>query len=257
MESPALDRLNELLTERRDLVNKLEKLKKIKHNYKPNVFKKVMDEYQNRLRNINGEIEQMRSGILKILKKMEEEKSNNLREKMRLEDELEEAKLRYSVGEYDEAIFRAIEEEKMREIEEWNEKLRTIEDKIITLQSVLEERVSIPTTHKEEKIVEEPVKVPEQEIIQPEEEIEEGLEEIESLLNKTLTPVEEKAKRTSADKSEKSEEAFVSEKLLDELGEKEGEKNRIVCQKCGHENPPDSYFCEECGSELIIEDIGL
>ena len=242
MESAELNELRKLLEEKKEIKMRLDKLRALKDKTKPAVYKKVYDDYNSRLEKLNSIIEQKKEIIRKFYTQYEKAKIQYLKEKSLHEEELEEAKLRYMVGEYEEGVFRALEKDKKIEIEEIKEKIREIEEKMRFLKEILEEKEEI------KKEVEIPVTKLEKETQPSEEEIVEELEEIESFL-------EESFKSTSPPK--KREEFLVEEKFMDELGKGEERKKTIICPKCGHENPPDSYFCEECGTELIPEDIEI
>lgn len=245
MESQELNELRELLEQKREIKARLDKLRSLKDKTKPTIFKKVYEDYNARLEKLNSVIEQKKETIRRLYSQYERAKIGYLKEKSTHEDELEEAKLRYMVGEYEESVFREIEKEKRIEIESIKEKIKELDEKMRFLKEILEER----------EIVKE-VKIPELSVKKspppPTEETIEELEELESILEESFKPIpEEKPKK------KEKEEFLVEEKLMDELGKGEEKKKIIVCPKCGHENPPDSYFCEECGTELIPEDIEI
>ncbi len=242
MESAELNELRKLLEEKKEIKTRLDKLKALKDKTKPAVFKKVYDDYNLKLEKLNSIIEQKKETIRKFYAQYEKAKIQYLKEKSSHEEELEEAKLRYMVGEYEESVFRALERDKKIEIEGIKEKIREIEEKMRFLKEILEEKEVV------KKEVEPSVTKLKKETLLPQEETIEELEEIESILEESLKPTPE---------TKKKEEFLVEEKFMDELGKGEEKKKTIMCPKCGHENPPDSYFCEECGTELIPEDIEL
>jgi len=242
LESAELNELRKLLEEKKEIKTRLDKLKALKDKTKPTVFKKVYDDYNLKLEKLNSIIEQKKETIRKFYAQYEKAKIQYLKEKSSHEEELEEAKLRYMVGEYEESVFRALERDKKIEIEGIKEKIREIEEKMRFLKEILEEKEVV------KKEVEPSVTKLKKETLLPQEETIEELEEIESILEESLKPTPE---------TKKKEEFLVEEKFMDELGKGEEKKKTIMCPKCGHENPPDSYFCEECGTELIPEDIEL
>lgn len=248
MESPELNELRELLDQKKEIKARLDKLRSLKDKTKPNVFKKVYEDYNSRLEKLNSVIEQKKETIRRLYSQYEKAKIGYLKEKSAHEDELEEAKLRYMVGEYEESVFRELEKEKRLEIESIKEKVRELDEKMRFLKEILEEKEVVKEVKTPEFSVKKTVSPP------PAEETIEELEELESILEESLKPIpEEKPKKKEREK----EEFLVEEKFMDELGKGEGEKKIIICPKCGHENPPDSYFCEECGTELIPEDIEI
>lgn len=251
MESPELIELKELLAKKKEVIARLDKLKSLKEKTKPHVFKKVYEDYSSRLTELNSKIEKKKETVRKLYSEYERAKAKYLKEKSVHEDELEEAKLRHMVGEYEDEVFRELEREKRIEIDALKEKIKEIDEKMKFLKEILEEKAfvkkEVVEVSKKKKVEEVPEPATQEKIM------EEELEEIESILEESLTPVEEKEVKIKEDEKE----VLVEEKFMDELG-KEGEKKKtITCPKCGHENPPDSYFCEECGNELIPEDIEL
>lgn len=254
MESPELIELKELLAKKREVITRLDKLKFLKDKTKPHVFKRVYEDYSSRLAELNSQIEEKKEMVRKLYSEYEKAKAKYVKEKTMHEDELEEAKLRHMVGEYEEEVFRELEKEKRIEIDALKEKIKEIDEKMRFLKEILEEKTVVkketPAVSKVPK-KEETKKFPEP---VEEETIEEELEEIESILEESLTPFEEKEK---TEEKEEKEEVLVEEKFMDELGKGGEKKKTITCPKCGHENPPESYFCEECGNELIPEDIEL
>ncbi len=254
LESPELIELRELLAQKKEVVTRLDKLKALKSKTKPHVFKKVYEDYSVRLNELNSHIEKKKEVVRKLYSQYEKTRIQYLKEKSSHEDELEESKLRHMVGEYEDNVFKELEKEKRVEINALKEKIKEIDDKMRFLKEILEEKTFVAEKSKPAEVKKEETLV-EEEVLEPiteAETVEEDLEEIESILEESLTPVEksEESKGTA-----KKEEVLVEEKFMDELGKGEEKKKAIVCPKCGHENPPDSYFCEECGSELIPEDI--
>ncbi len=246
MESQELNELRELLEQKKEIKMRIDKLKSLKDKTKPTVFKKVYEDYNARLEKLNSIIEQKKEIVRRLYSQYEKAKIGYLKEKTAHEDELEEAKLRYMVGEYEESVFRELEKEKRVEIESIKEKVKELDEKMRFLKEILEEKEIIKEVKTPEVSVKKPTPPP------PPEETVEELEELESILEESLKPIpEEKPKK------KEKEDFLVEEKFMDELGKGEEKKKTIVCPKCGHENPPDSYFCEECGTELIPEDIEI
>ncbi|MEO0259228.1 MAG: zinc-ribbon domain-containing protein [candidate division WOR-3 bacterium] len=246
MESQELNELRELLEQKREIKARLDKLRSLRDKTKPTIFKKVYEDYNARLEKLNSVIEQKKETVRRLYSQYEKAKIGYLKEKSAHEDELEEAKLRYMVGEYEESVFRELEKEKRIEIESIKEKVKELDEKMRFLKEILEEKEVIKEVKTPEVSVKKSPPSP------PAEEAIEELEELESILEESLKPIpEEKPKK------KEKEEFLVEEKFMDELGKGEEKKKTIICPKCGHENPPDSYFCEECGTELIPEDIEI
>ncbi len=271
-----IDEIKKLERERRELVEKIGKLKAKESETKPHIFKKVFSEYQTKLKKIQAELDKRKDGIREYLDTLQKKKKELEKNKMKIEDEIEEVKLRFSIGEFDEAVYKSMLEEKGKDLKKVVEKIKVLEKEITEMENLLgESEVSVSEEEEVEEAeeveeigveeLEEAVEAEEPEVEEVSEseeigeleeiadesqgsDVEEELMEIEELLEEVGTE-EEKGEE------EGIEEVSVNEKLLEDLGKesKTEERGEVVCKKCGHKNSPDAWFCENCGAELIIE----
>jgi DNA repair exonuclease SbcCD ATPase subunit len=283
-EKPGIQRVKELKAKKIELEEKLKKLEAKKNETRPHVFQKVHSEYTQKLEKVLSELEEKKEEINSFIETLKTKKEEYEKKKSQLEDTIEEIKLRFEIGEFDERIYNNMMGEKEKDMKaleskidaldkEINELLELIGEESATQEEELEEvetavsdemaepepeeALEIPSNVNEvdlgPAVEEETPETPEEvaEVTEKEEEaveekVEDELKDIEELLEEL--PAEEKS-------PEETQEIPINEKLLDELGKesKVEERGEIVCKKCGHKNPPDSWFCEECGAELIIE----
>jgi ribosomal protein L40E len=151
---------------------------------------------------------------------------------------LEESELRYSIGEYSEDKFNEFEKEAKKDLAEIQEKIKRLEERIKWCEGFigtakLEETPAIEgvekkTTSQKEANIEE-LTIDEHIL---EEKIPDEVKKLDELL------VETNALSESAEEKEP-----VKVKKEKEEG--------ISCPKCGYTNPPDSWYCEKCGAEIL------
>lgn len=251
-----IDEIRKLEKKRREFLEKMQKLKEKEKNTKPHIFKKVFSEYEEKLKKVEEELEKRKGGIKDYLESLYTSRKEVEKVKLKIEDEIEEIKLRYSIGEYDEEKYRTLMDEKNSELKKVKEKFITIEKEINELALLLKKDEK-PITKVEEEIEVEPEL---KEIRELEEVVENEIkmaEKAETEVEEELMEIEEILEEVEAEKTEEKEayDVSVNEKLLEDLGKESRteERGEVICKKCGHKNSPDSWFCENCGAELIIE----
>jgi len=268
-----IEEIKKLEKVRRELLEKIKKLKAKEGETKPHIFKRVFSEYQEKLNKIQMELDKRKDGIKKYVDSFKMRKRELVKNKLKIEDEIEELKLRFSIGEFDEAVYKSMLEEKKSGLKNILEKIKLVEKEIMEMENLLG---GLEVSVSEEKKLEKVEETPEIEIEEMEEaiEIEEGIQEVEEIdeleeiqeesvskggdVEDELKEIEElleEVASTEEKREEESEEVSVNEKLLENLGKESRteERGEVVCKKCGHKNSPDAWFCENCGAELIIE----
>ncbi len=218
--------LKQLEAQRSDIINKLAKIEEKKAAVSPEVYEKVKKEYEDKLVEVEKKLAENVELVKKELdnlKQMEQEVAKRQKE---IKFKLEEAELRYSIGEYDENTFKEIEAENKKLFDEVNSELEGLQKKIKWYSDFLEVKGLEEKIESEEKeleieehILEEKVPeevtldelLPEEEAVKPEPEVEEK---------------EVKAKKPASEKG-------------------------VACPKCGYINTPDSWYCEKCGAEIL------
>ena len=112
-----------------------------------------------------------------------------------------------------------------------------------------------------------PTKEPEAEV--PDEPTSEAEDALAELLDdlKTATEVEESTDESVEMISAQEADEIIEEKISPvdksaeilkqpELGPDAHEREGVGCPKCGMMNEPDSWYCEKCGAELLVEGTG-
>ncbi|HOA05173.1 MAG TPA: hypothetical protein PLX54_01280 [Candidatus Fermentibacter daniensis] len=209
------EKIQELLSSRTELADRLGNLEKLKAETNERVYKRIRQDYQDQLDSILSSISAERGtleGKVSELKREIEQKEKRYTEES---DKVDELNLRAKLKEYDanDGSFRS-------ELEDARHSRAATGSELEKLRSELGD------------------------------------------LNKVLKDVDE---ATSARKSAStaSSRASVDDsldepidlELDDEIGEKESAGgSETKCPSCGHLNPPQKLFCENCGSSLDEEE---
>ncbi|UCC12644.1 MAG: hypothetical protein JSW02_03695 [candidate division WOR-3 bacterium] len=230
--------LREIDAKRNDLTVKLQKIEERKANVSTAVYRKVKQEYEEKLRNLEekmaGYADLMKSELTSIQQDLEALK--NEEETVRLKTE--EIELRYSIGEYDEESHSRLMNENKQKLEDIDAKRKNLEERQTTLKQLADVQAA-------EQLVESPVEPPsetEPSITIDEHILEEKVPEEDRTLDALISDEE-------AVKPEAEEEQAVPEPPPSTPGT-EPEKS-VACPKCGAMNAPDSWYCEKCGAEIL------
>uniref|UniRef100_A0A7C4XA03 RanBP2-type domain-containing protein n=1 Tax=candidate division WOR-3 bacterium TaxID=2052148 RepID=A0A7C4XA03_UNCW3 len=212
-----LKELQRIESARNDLIKKLEKIEEKKSTVSIEVYERVKKDYENKLKQIEKEISENRTLVEAGIAKLKEEDKTLEQDEKEFRLKIEEAELRYAIGEYDDATYQKLMEENKNNLAAITKKREEILNNLKWFEGLLGK-----TEVKEEK---EEFKIDEHIL---EEKTPEAVEKIEELL------VEE-VKETS-----KPPDAEVKK-----------EEKGIACPKCGFINTPDSWYCEKCGAEIL------
>jgi len=205
----------------KDITTKLKKIVEHKSTVSPGVYEKVKREYEAKLKKIEGELAKNVDLVKKEIDRLKNEQISLNEEEKSVRLNIEEIELRYSIGEYDEEKYKNLKGENQKNLTEITDKLSELAEAIERLQGF----ITIKDIEKEL-----PVKEPE--VIKIEEHIlEEKTPEVTKLND--LIIEEAAVKPSSEEKPPTTEEAGVP------------------CPKCGKINPPDSWYCEKCGAEIL------
>lgn len=269
--------LEQIDAERNDLIAKLAKIDEKRSTVSFEVYEKVKREYERKLQEIekkltsNVELVKAESGRLK------NEKGDLHQQRKDIELLIEEADLRYSIGEYNDSDYDKVTGDHKHRLQEIDKELARIADRLkwvdsISTGSAATEEAVRPVEPAEPETPKAPVEVPAK--VQVEEPIIEMKEIYEELKTVDEAPVKKSAENEGLQIDEHILEAVIPEqvKKLDELlveGEpakeaakpeppkanesaklKKGEKG-VSCPKCGYVNSPDSWYCEKCGAEIL------
>ncbi len=209
------EKIQDLLSSRTELADRLANLEKLKAETNERVYKRIRQDYQDQLDKVLSAISAERGtleGKVTDLKKEIDQKEKRYTEES---DKVDELNLRAKLKEYDanDGSFRS-------ELEEARHSRASTGSELEKLRSELGD------------------------------------------LNKVLKDVDEATSaRKSSSASKAAKEAPVEEpvdlELDEEIDEGIGETaggSETKCPSCGHVNPPQKLFCENCGSSLDEEE---
>lgn len=206
--------LQKLQKDKAELKLRIKKLDEKKAAARPEIVQKVREDYENRLKAVEETIEQKSKSVLTELGRCEEERKSLLSKKSAIDDAIEEVALRYLVGEYAEDLSRSLEEAKNKELEEYVNKIKETQDKIVILNRLIKPDEPEPTF--------EELKVP-----------------------------MAKAKTAEAKVPDKKLTIEFPTDITPETATGVDEGKFLKCQNCGAQNRHDNWYCEKCGHELL------
>lgn len=171
-----INQFESMVSEAKTLQMYVEELEEHKADIKENIYEKLLQEYTSRKTNIFREPEfiSIRLDVEQDLQDMLNTRAEYVSTIDRLNDELEEVKVRHLVGEYSDAMLSERENTQKAEIAQWHDKTERIETFISRYQELLDtERALNPL--REESLIEEPEEEPfpesEQEVVPASEEV--------------------------------------------------------------------------------------
>jgi ribosomal protein L40E len=233
------EKLRAIETERNDLLNKLQKIEEKKSTVSYEVYLKVKKDYEIRLKKLDEVLAENIELVKMEMERLQKELSELSQKERDLKLHLEEIELRYSIGEYSDDKYRELEQEVSGNLNEVTEQIKRREERIKWCKGLLG---SEPI--KEKKVEEKPELKPEP-VVKEEEKIEE-LTIDEHILEESLPEDVKKLDELLVETSALLEETEKKEEL-----KKEKKEEGIACPKCGFINPPDSWYCEKCGAEIL------
>jgi len=245
--------LQEIEAQRSDIVTKLARIEEKKASVSQEVYKKVKNEYEGKLKKLDDKMAENVDLIKEELINLKQEEEKIAQEEKEITFKIEEIELRYSIGEYDEESFKKLSDEnkeksiaaktnlqKLRKRKQWLEdfvKIKSIEETIES-KTPAAEPVAEPVV---EPVVE-PEPIPKDSIKIDESILEEKLPGEEKKLDELLVEEEAVLPKTPEEQQATPEAPAVSGI--------ESEKS-VPCPKCGYMNAPDSWYCEKCGAEIL------
>ncbi|MEO0183882.1 MAG: hypothetical protein ABIL40_10470 [candidate division WOR-3 bacterium] len=232
MKDNNLEKLKAIEAERHDLISKLQKIEEKKGSVSHEVYLKVKTDYETKLKKLDEALAANKELVKMEIERLNGEKAGLLQQQKELKLQLEEIELRYAIGEYSEEKFQELTGESRERLNGVEGRLREIENRVNWFQSIIGEKELEVSEVKEE------VSPPPQETKIEELAIEEHI-------------LEEKV----PEEVKKLDELLIETNALLESAEEEKSKPKkeegIACPKCGFLNPPDSWYCEKCGAEIL------
>lgn len=200
----------ELVKKRQDLGDKLKKLEKKKETAKEKIYLKVKTDYEKRLEDINRAIKEQASFAEERVSKLQEEEEVLKEKRESYADRVAELKLRFELGEFEEAEYDDILEEEEKKLGEIDKSLDNIKDEIVSMEGLIKEK-------KNEKLeVAEEVKA----------------KEIDEEVTEEKLPEAAEVEREKAEEKEEEERVNVQEKEFVEafasVDEEEAEETKIA-----------------------------
>ncbi len=232
--------LQELQTQRTDLISKLKRIDEKKSSVSVEVYEKVKKEYADKLRGVETELSRHVDLISEEIQRLKAQEEEIIQKKKELKFDMEEVELRYSIGEYDESSFKKAKEEHEVGMRRFDQDLGQARETMAYYSSLLTPQEPKPKTEPKPEPQPEPKPAkpvkPESELKIDEHILEEKLPEEEIALEELL-----------------SEEEAVKPDMKGEAATepKSGEDKGVTCPKCGHVNTADSWYCEKCGAEIL------
>lgn len=253
---------DEILSQIDSLKKLLEKVEKHKNEVKEDVYLRVKKDYQERIAVWQSKLQGMTTDVQGKIEEINMKQNMLKNEYNGIEEKLEELNLRNMVGELDESSYQIQQSEFQSSKEEITKKITELQNMKNSLSRVIEEAVSkpeieIPASQTEQDILHPPPlfdgigSEEEEESVPPPENAEEEDSLIPSFADSSEEPSEEFDDTFDSvfqpPEQEKTSES--SEVNLDVEPKTEGTK--IKCSKCGAENQPDAWYCENCGAPLF------
>jgi ribosomal protein L40E len=233
--------LQAIETERKDLIAKLSKIEEKKTTVSFEVYEKVKGDYEKKLAELDNKITQNAELLKAEMARMNEEEARLDEKEKEIRLRLEEADLRYSIGEYDDTAYQEVADEDKKQVGAIADQRAEIREKLAWLGKFVTAEAVEPETavaETEEKPAPEPAE------------------------EKRLTIDEHILEEKPPDGEQKLDDLLVQEAAAPEVVKveappppvepvkKKGEKG-VPCPKCGAVNAPDSWYCEKCGAEIL------
>jgi len=242
------EKLKAIEAERNDLLSKLKKIEEKKTSVSHEVYMKVKHDYEAKLKKLDENIAENRELVKMEMGHLKKEVGDLSQRHKDLKLQLEEIELRYSIGEYSEDKYKELGQEAKENFADVSEKIKKVEERINWCEGLVgaEEVEEKPVIEEEEVAAEPAIKEEEKE-----EKTEKAAEELtidEHILEEKLPDEVKKLDEllVETDALLEKEEPSVKEKPT-----KEKKEEGIACPKCGYINPPDSWYCEKCGAEIL------
>jgi len=252
-----------------ELTSRIELAEQKKTAVKPEIYTKVKTDYEAKMNKIINKLAKRSDALRSEFERTRRSEAKVKDKSAALQDELEEIKFRYELGEYSQEEHDRLSKEKMSVIKTIGKEKAALEESSRFLSDILS-RIDGALGPKEESAgVTAEGAAPEVEAgvtIAPEPAISQ-VSEPETEVPHTQTPLDDIAGELEAEMKEPETEELASdekvslsgpepEEIGSELVSESKEEKQLKCPNCGFTNMPDSWYCEKCGAELVQESKG-
>ena len=261
-----------------ELTSRIELAEQKKTAVKPEIYTKVKTDYESKMNKIINKLAKRSDALRSEFERTSRSEAKVKDKSAALQDELEEIKFRYALGEYSQEEHDRLSKEKMSVIKTMGKEKAALEESSRFLSDILS-RIDGALGPREESAgvtaegavpdVEAEGAAPEVEAevtIAPEPAISK-VSKPETEVPHTQTPLDDIAGELEAEMKEPETEELASdqkvslsgpepEEIGPELVSESKEEKELKCPNCGFTNMPDSWYCEKCGAELVQESKG-
>lgn len=231
---------------------------------KPEIYTKVKSDYETKLNKILSKLAK-KADVLRTEHERARSKEAKAKDKRNtIQDELEEIKFRFTLGEYSQEEYDKLSVEKMSALKAMGEEKGSLEKSSQLLADILSRIDGAPKPEEELAGVtaEEVTAETETEIKLPPELAVSEAPVAGNGDGPTQTPLDDIAKELEAEMKEPQTAEPISEQEVNlfgsepeetepELTSKPDEGKELKCPKCDFVNMPDSWYCEKCGADLL------
>ena len=260
-----------------ELNSRIDLAERKKSAVKPEIYRKVKSDYEAKLNKIINKLAK-RSDVLRTEYERTTRREAKVKEKSSAaQDELEEIKFRFSLGEYSQQEHDKLSTEKMAALKTMGKEKASLEKSSQLLADILsridgaiepkEEVAEVMAGEATTEMETEIKSAPEPDISEaPEPDISEAPETVPGD-GPTQTPLDDIARELEAEMQDPHAAQPVTEQEVSLFGSEpeeaepklisgSGKEQELKCPKCSFENMADSWYCEKCGAELLQDSEG-
>jgi len=247
-------KFEEILSKINEIKDMLSNVEKHKSNVSDDVYNKVKIDYESRLKDLSDTLGEKSSELKSNLKEIVARKTEFKKKMEVVTSELEELNLRHMVGEIDDGTFnskKSIGEEEKTIVKEELLNIISSEKDLQALLAQSGEKLDIKS---DEDVIH---PAPLFDNIEHDDEIKSDNE----IKKKAVSILDESEKTDNfdetfndvfqAEKKQETDEKVTEETEYEEKKIENDERTTIKCSKCGNDNQPDAWYCENCGAPLF------
>ncbi len=252
-----------------ELTSRIELAEQKKTAVKPEIYTKVKTDYEAKMNKIINKLAKRSDALRSEFERTTRREAKVKDKSAALQDELDEIKFRYTLGEYSQEEHDRLSEEKMNVIKTMGKEKTTLEESSRVLSDILSRIDGALGPREESAEVTAEGAAPDMEAgvtIAPEPPISQ-VSEPEVEVAQTQTPLDDIARELEAEMKEPETEDLASDQEVSPFGSEpeeigpdlvseSTEEKELKCPKCDFTNMPDSWYCEKCGTELLQESKG-